>query len=319
MRFLITGVSGFVGTTLARQLRTAGHEVFGTTRHADTVRRPPLDADHVFVAPLNDAGRIAEVVRTVQPDGLFHLAGFTNPAASFNDADAAYAANLHGSLHVFAAVSALRNPCRVVWVGSSAVYGHVEPDETPVTESNPFRPLSPYAVSKAAADLAAYQWARTRALDVIRMRPFNHTGPGQDPLYVCSDFARQLVAVEYRRQPAQVEVGNLDVRRDFSDVRDIARAYTLAQERATAGEAYNVCSGIPRAAREILDTLIRLSGVDVRIVVRPERQRRVDVPLLVGSPAKLSAATGWAPLIDWEQTLRDLLADWRQRLTADKG
>ena len=320
MRFLITGVSGFVGTTLARQLLAAGHEVFGTTRHAETARRPrpPLDADHVLVAPLDDAARIAEVVRTVRPDGLFHLAGFTNPAASFNDAEAAYAANLHGSLHVFAAASALHDPCRVVWVGSSDVYGHVEPSETPVTETNPFRPLSPYAVSKAAADLAAYQWSRTRALDIVRMRPFNHTGPGQAPLYVCSDFARQLVAVEYGQQPAQVEVGNLDVTRDFSDVRDIVRAYALARERGTAGEAYNVCSGVSRTAREILDTLIRLSGVDVRIVVRPERQRRVDVPLLVGSPAKLSEATGWSPLIDWEQTLRDLLDDWRQRLATDK-
>lgn len=320
MRFLITGVSGFVGTTLARHLLAAGHEVFGTTRHADTVRKfsQPLDADHVFVATLDDAARIAEVVRTVQPDGLFHLAGFTNPAASFNDAEAAYAANLHGSLHVFAAALALRSPCRVVWVGSSAVYGHVEPNETPVTETNPFRPLSPYAVSKAAADLAAYQWSRTRALDVVRMRPFNHTGPGQAPLYVCSDFARQLIAVECGQQPAQVEVGNLDVTRDFSDVRDIVRAYALARERGTAGEAYNVCSGVPRTAREILDTLIRLSGVAVRIVVRPERQRRVDIPLLVGCPAKLSEATGWAPLIDWEQTLRDLLDDWRRHLATDK-
>ena len=316
MRLLVTGVSGFAGTTLARELLAAGHEVFGTTRTGNTPGRPapPLDGDHLFVATLDDAARIAEVVRAVQPDGLFHLAGFTNPAASFNDPAAAYAANLHGSLHVFAATAALRRPCRVVWVGSSAVYGHVEPNETPVTETNPFRPLSPYAVSKAAADLAAYQWSHTHALDIVRMRPFNHTGPGQDPLYVCSDFARQLVAVEYGHQPAQVEVGNLDVRRDFTDVRDIVRAYALARERATAGEAYNVCSGVPRSAREILDTLIRLSGLEVRIVVRPERRRRVDVPLLVGSPAKLSAATGWAPRTDWEQTLRDLLAYWRRRL-----
>ena len=317
MRFLITGVSGFVGTPLARQLLAAGHEVFGTTHHADTVRRTqlPLDAEHVFAAPLDDAARIAEVVRAVQPDGLFHLAGFTNPAASFSDAEAAYAANLHGSLHVFGAALALRTPCRVVWVGSSAVYGHVEPNETPVTEANLFRPLSPYAVSKAAADLAAYQWSRARGLDVVRMRPFNHTGPGQAPLYVCSDFARQLVAAERGHQPAQVEVGNLDVTRDFSDVRDIVCAYALARERGTAGEAYNVCSGVPRTAREILDTLIRLSGVDVRVVVRPARQRRVDVPVLVGSAAKLHAATGWSPMISWEQTLRDLLADWRGRLS----
>ena len=136
--------------------------------------------------------------------------------------------------------------------------------DVPITEANLFRPLSPYAVSKAAADLAAYQWSRAHALDVVRMRPFNHTGPGQDPQFVCADFARQLVAVERGQQPAQVEVGNLDVTRDFSDVRDVVRAYALAWQRGTAGEAYNVCSGVPRTTRDILDTLIRLSGVDAR-------------------------------------------------------
>jgi GDP-4-dehydro-6-deoxy-D-mannose reductase len=313
MRFLITGVSGFAGTTLARQLLADGHEVFGTTRHITPSRTPGLlAADHLRVAALDDTRRLADVIRETRPDGVFHLAAFTNPFASFEDPDGAYRSNLHGSLNVFAAVHAATR-CRIVWVGSSDAYGHVTPQDIPVTESNVFRPLSPYAVSKAAADLAAYQWSRAQGLDVVRMRPFNHTGPGQDPRYVCSDFARQLVAIERGRQPPQVEVGNLDVTRDFSDVRDIARAYTLAWEKAVAGEAYNVCSGVPRTTREILDSLLRLSGVNAGVIVRPERQRRVDVPLLVGSAAKLHAATGWLPQISWEQTLSDLLDDWRGR------
>lgn len=314
MRFLITGVSGFAGTTLARQLLAAGHEVFGTTRCTAARTHTLLAPDHLRVATLDDAQRLADIVREIHPDGIFHLAAFTSPSASFNDPDGAYRSNLHGSLSLFAAVRAAGAACRVVWVGSCDAYGHVGPEGVPVTESNLFRPLSPYAVSKAAADLAAYQWSRAQGLDVMRMRPFNHTGPGQDPQFVCSDFARQLIAIERGQQPAQVEVGNLDVTRDFSDVRDVARAYTLAWKSGTAGEAYNVCSGVPRTAREILETLIRLSGIDAGVVVRPERQRRVDVPFLVGSAAKLQATTGWTPMIAWEQTLRDLLDDWRQRL-----
>ncbi|MGH3055715.1 MAG: GDP-mannose 4,6-dehydratase, partial [Gaiellaceae bacterium] len=311
MRFLITGVSGFAGAALATQLLAEGHEVFGTTRHLDTATRShsPLAADHLFAAALEDAPRLAEIVRVTRPDGVFHLAAFTNPTASFGDPEATYRTNLHGSLHVFAATLALGSRCRIVWIGSSDAYGQVRPEDLPVTEATLFRPLSPYAVSKAAADLAAYQWSRTHALDVVRIRPFNHTGPGQDAQFVCSDFARQLVAVERGRQPANIEVGNLDVARDFTDVRDVVRAYVLAFERGITGEAYNVCSGVPRTTREILDALFRLSGVEASVMLRPERQRRIDVPLLVGSAAKLRAATGWAPTISWDTTLGDLLDD----------
>ncbi len=184
----------------------------------------------------------------------------------------------------------------------------------PVTENNLFRPLSPYAVSKAAADLAAYQWSRAHGFDVVRLRPFNHTGPGQTPEFVCTDFARQVVAVERGMQPPRIAVGNLDVARDFSDVRDVVSAYVLAWQRGQSGEAYNVCSGIVRTPGEILDTLLRLSGVRAELDVQPARLRPVDVPMLVGSAAKLHAATGWAPALSWEQTLRDLLDDWRARV-----
>lgn len=320
MRFLITGVRGFVGTTLARQLLADGHEVFGTTRrNVAASSHLPLAAGHMLVATLDDVQRLAQIVRETRPDGIFHLAAFTSPSASFKDPEAAYRSNLHGSLNLFAAVRAAALECRIVWVGSSDVYGHVEPADLPITESNPFRPLSPYAVSKAAADLAAYQWSRVHGLDVVRMRPFNHTGPGQDPQFVCADFARQLAAIERGRRPAQVEVGNLDVTRDFSDVRDVTRAYTLAWKSGTTGEAYNVCSGIPRTTREILDALVGLSGMTPEVVVRPERQRRVDVPVLVGSAAKLGSATGWMPAIDWRQTLSDVLDDWRRRLDPSTG
>jgi GDP-4-dehydro-6-deoxy-D-mannose reductase len=216
-------------------------------------------------------------------------------------------------VNVFAAVQSAAVRCRVVWIGSSIAYGHVEPDELPVSERNVFRPLSPYAVSKAAADLAAFQWARTQALDVVRLRPFNHTGPGQAPLYVCTDFARQVVEVERGKRPPQIDVGDLDVVRDFSDVRDVVSGYILGFTRGQCGEAYNVCSGIPRTPREILAALLQLSGVSATVTVQPNRRRATDTRTCVGTAAKLHAATGWTPTIPWEQTLRDLLEDWRRR------
>jgi GDP-4-dehydro-6-deoxy-D-mannose reductase len=321
MRFLITGVAGFVGHHLAESLFAAGHEVFGCDRSLPSAvpaaRTLDLPVDHLLECDIRERGQIGAVVRAVCPDGLFHLAAFTNPAASFHDLDSAYLANLHGSLNVFAAVHDAAIPCRVVWVGSSDAYGQVEADELPVTERNPFRPLSPYAVSKAAADLAAYQWSRTQGLDIVRVRPFNHTGPGQASHFVCAGFASQLAAVKFHGRPPRIEVGNLDVVRDFSDVRDVVRAYVAVFERGVAGEAYNVCSGSGRTPRQILERLIALNGADVDVVLDPARQRPADVPVLIGSAAKLHDATGWAPVIDWDQTLRDLLNYWTVRVSGE--
>jgi GDP-4-dehydro-6-deoxy-D-mannose reductase len=318
MRFLITGISGFAAGHLAARLHAERHEAFGTTRRsaADLLHRLQLPGDHVFVADLHDSARLTEIVRRVRPDGVFHLAAFTSPSASFADPDQTYRSNLGGSLNVFAAVRAIGVRCRVVWIGSGDVYGQVNSGELPVTERNLFRPLSPYAVSKAAADLAAYQWSRAHGLDVVRLRPFNHTGPGQAPEFVCADFARQVVAVERGVQPPHIEVGNLDVARDFTDVRDVVRAYLLAWEHGRSGEAYNVCSGTPRTPRQILAELLRLSGVHAEPVVRPERQRAIDVPVVYGDAAALRAVAGWVPEVAWEQTLRDLLDDWRRRSAA---
>jgi GDP-4-dehydro-6-deoxy-D-mannose reductase len=318
MRFLITGVAGFAGRHLAQCLLVDGHEIFGCDRNLTTtapaVGEPGLPAEQLLACDICDRGQIDAVVRAVCPDGLFHLAAFTSPAASFNDPDGAYRINLHGSLNVFAAVHDAGIPCRVVWVGSSDAYGHVEPHELPVTERSLFRPLSPYAVSKAAADLAAYQWSRARGLDVVRVRPFNHTGPGQASHFVCADFALQVAAVKCHKRSPRIEVGNLDVVRDFSDVRDVVRAYVAVFERGLTGEAYNVCSGSGRTPRQILERLIELSGADVDVVVDPTRQRPSDVPVLIGSAAKLHDATGWTPMVDWDQTLGDLLQEWAARM-----
>jgi GDP-4-dehydro-6-deoxy-D-mannose reductase len=314
MRFLITGISGFAGRHLTAQLIAAGHEVFGTTRAPHGAARLDLPADHLSTVSLDDLQSLMAVVNRVRPDGVFHLAALTSVVASFAAPEETYRANLFGSLRLFASVRAAAPRCRVVWVGSCDTYGAVEAEELPVTETVPFRPLSPYAVSKAAGDLAAYQWWRAQGLDVVRVRPFNHTGPGQEPHFVCADFAQQVVQAERGARPARIVAGNLDVVRDFSDVRDVTRAYLAAWQHGECGAAYNVCSGIGRSPRQIIETLLRVSGVSATVSVAADRQRPVDVPALVGCAAKLQAASGWSPAIAWEDTLRDVLDDWRARL-----
>ncbi len=200
---------------------------------------------------------------------------------------------------------------------SAEAYGRVDPSRCPLTEEEPFRPVSPYAVSKAAQDLMAYQVHASRGLPVIRMRPFNHTGPGRPDRFVASSFARQLAEMEAGLRPPELHVGNLDAVRDFTDVRDVVRAYRLAADRCTPGEAYHVCSGRPVAVREILEILVSLSTVEPHVVVDPERMRPADIPELWGSAEKLHRATGWAPSIPLERTLGDLLEDWRRRLARE--
>ena len=318
MRVLLTGIGGFVAAHLTARLLADGHEVFGSVRGSTAVAgavalRLGLPADHVLTADVNNAAAIAAVVRRAQPEGLFHLAAVTSVPASLADPEQTYTTNLLGSLKVLAAVRDAASRCRILCVGSSDAYGSVEPEELPVTETQAFRPLSPYGVSKAAADLAAYQWWRAHGLDIVRLRPFSHTGPGQAPRFVCADLARQVVDVERGRSRPCVEVGNLDVVRDFTDVRDVVRAYVLAWQHGDSGAAYNVCSGTGRTPRQIIDALLGLSGVDATVVVQPARQRATDVKVLVGSAAKLQRATGWSAAIPWEETLRDLLDDWRAR------
>ncbi len=318
MRFLVTGIAGFAGRHLAAPLLARGDEVHGTLHRAEsharlrdlTARHAGL-AERLHVADVTDAPAVTRVVGDVQPDGIFHLAGMTFVPDTIADPAAAMRVNVLGALHVFAAVQRHAPRCRVLAVGSGDAYGDVHPDELPVRETCPFRPLSPYGASKAALDLLAHQWARGAGLDIVRVRPFNHTGPGQRPDFVCPDFARQLVAVARRERPPVLSVGDLDLVRDFSDVRDVAAAYLAAWERGASGDVYNVCSGVGRSVRSILETLSETVGVEVHSKVAAERLRRTSIPVLVGSADKLRAATGWSPRYAWPDTLAAVVGDWR--------
>jgi GDP-4-dehydro-6-deoxy-D-mannose reductase len=199
-------------------------------------------------------------------------------------------------------------------VTSSEIYGAVAPSELPVTEDTPLRPRTVYGASKAAADVAAGQWARAYGLALVRARPFNHTGPGQDPAFVCSGLARQLARAEAGLEPPEVHVGNLDPVRDFSDVRDIAAGYVALLERGRAGEAYNLCAGTGVSIAEVLAVLRTNARLPVRVVTDPSRRRADDVPRIVGSHARATADTGWSPTIPLNATLTAVLDDWRSRV-----
>jgi len=308
MRALVTGIDGFAGRHLAALLRARDDELHGTMRAADRAAAlAGLGATSLRPLDVRDGDAVAAAVAAVTPDVVFHLAGRTFVPAAAADPAGVFAVNALGTLHVLAATARHAPQARVVVVGSADAYGDVPAAAQPIVESQALRPLSAYGASKAAADVLAGQWADGMGLDVVRVRSFNHVGPGQDSRFVCADFARQLVEIAQGRRPPRIEVGDLDPVRDFSDVRDVVAAYVAVAERGGRGAVYNVCSGVGRTIRSLLDDLIAAVGVQVAIVPAPERRRPTQVARLVGSAAALTATTGWRPRIPWERTIADVV------------
>jgi len=311
MRALVTGIDGFAGRHLAARLAARGDAVHGIMRTAGqhaALAGLGIDPAALHLADVTEAEAVAQAVAAARPQVCFHLAAFSVPPAAAADPATALRVNALGTLHVLSAVARHAPDARVLVVGSADAYGAVAAEAQPVREAQPLQPLSAYGASKAAADLIAAQWARGGGLDVVRVRPFNHTGPGQRSDFVCAAFAHQLVARARGARPARLAVGNLSPVRDFSDVRDVVDAYLAVADRGASGAVYNVCSGIGRSIRSVLDALIGLVGVEVEIAVEAERLRAAEVPALVGDPTALCAATGWTPRIPWQQTLADLIA-----------
>jgi GDP-4-dehydro-6-deoxy-D-mannose reductase len=314
MRVLVTGASGFVGGHLAEHLTESGDLVVGLSRSgrwpealghlARRARIEPCDLTEVAEADL------AELLARKQPEVIYHLAAQANPQASVADPRGTWSLNLGGALNLLEALKASGLRPRVVLVSSGVCYGNPAPDRLPVKEDCPLRPTNPYAASKAAADLLGLQHHLAHGADVLTVRPFNHVGPRQSPTYVLSALARQVAEVEAGRKP-RVEVGNLDVVRDFTDVRDVVRAYRLLAERGAPGEIYNLGTGQGTRIADALEMLRGLARTPVEVHVDPARVRPVDQPLLVANASKLRAATGWEPRWSIPQTLADMLDDWR--------
>ena len=222
--------------------------------------------------------------------------------------------NIQGQLNVLETMRDIDWDCRCLVVGSSEEYGKVREDELPITEENPLRPMSPYGVSKVTQDLLAYQYHESFGIDLVRTRAFNHTGPRRGEVFVTSNFAKQIAEIEAGKREPMIMVGNLEAQRDFSDVRDVVKAYLLAIEKCESGEVYNICSGHAIRIQELLDRLLDLTDVAVEVKQDPARMRPSDVMVLQGSAEKFKKATGWKPEIPFDQTLRDLLDFWRERV-----
>jgi GDP-4-dehydro-6-deoxy-D-mannose reductase len=311
---LITGVTGFVGGHLAEALLSrGGAEVHGVSRLTDW----PAEWSHLagrvtlHAADLTDGPAVESVLRAARPEQIYHLAGYAHTGRSFREPDEAWAGNLTATRSLYDAVARWGGSPRILFVSSGLVYGDPEPPVPRCDERLPLRPASPYAASKAAADLASFQYTRHPGLAIVRVRPFNHIGPRQSPQYAVPNFARQIAAIERGRQPPVIETGDLRPRRDLTDVRDMVEAYRLLMARGTVGEVYNAGRGVAFPMQEVLDRLLARSAVRVEVRSKAAELRPAETAVACADSTRLQLETGWAPAYSLDQTLVDILDYWR--------
>lgn len=308
MRALVTGAAGFVGCHLARALLAEGHEVVGTLQPGHDAPTGLAGVSWVEME-LTSSDSIEAALDQARPDRVFHLAAQASVGESFRDPLSTWEVNATGTLRL---AEAIRGDTRLLFISSAEVYGVVPEAEQPIREQRRLHPTNPYAASKAAAEMAVLEAAHAHGTHAVIARSFNHTGPGQDPRFALAAFAGQLAAMRGGSAEPVLRVGNLQARRDYLDVRDVARAYLMLIEQGAPGEIYNVAAGEPRSMAELVEMLIELSGTGARVEVDPARVRPLDVPLLSGDPSALRAL-GWSPEIPLRQTLADLLAHEAKR------
>ena len=318
MRVLITGITGFAGSHLAEYI-LANHpavEIYGIIRWRSRMENIIQIQDKVKLleADLKDMVSLRTALSEAKPERIFHLAAQSFVPTSWKCPAETFAINAIGQINLFEAVLSLKLSPKIQIAGSSEEYGQVFSDEIPMKETNPLRPLSPYAVSKVAQDLLAFQYFKSYGLRTVRTRGFNHTGPRRGDVFVTASFARQIAEIEKKRRPPVIHVGNLEAKRDFTDVRDMVRAYWLSLEKGVEGEVYNVGSGRAYSMKELLDLLMSFSRAKMEVKVDPSRLRPSDVPVLLADATKFMDLTGWKPKIPFKQTILDLLNYWRERV-----
>jgi len=321
MRVLITGITGFVGSHMAEYALDKGAQVFGSTRwRSKTENIEHLRSKVTFIeSDLRDLSSVRALLETSVPDYIVHLAAQSFVGVSWHAPAETLTTNIISQVNLLEALRGLKMSPRFLAVGSSEEYGLVLEDEVPIKETNPLRPLSPYAVSKVTQDMMGYQYFKSYGLPIIRTRAFNHEGPRRGDVFVTSNFARQVAEIEAGLREPVVYVGDLTPRRDYSDVRDIVRGYWLLLERGEPGEVYNLCSGRSWSIQQVLDFVLNLSTVKgIEVKTDPARLRPSDVMILEGDPTKMHKATGWKVEIPFERTLTELLDYWRQRTRASR-
>ena len=303
MRTLVTGAAGFAGCHLSRALLAGGHEVVGTLQPGHA---PPAGVEGMrwVEMEITSSPSIAAALAEARPERVYHLAGQASVGESFRDPLATWEVNATGTLRL---AEALGEGVHLLFVSSAEVYGVVPEEEQPIPESRRPHPTNPYAASKAAAEMAVLEAAHARGTHAVIARSFNHTGPGQDARFALAAFARQLAAIRAGAAAPVLRVGNLQARRDYLDVRDVARAYLTLLDAGAPGGVYNVATGQAFSMAALVDEMVALSGTGARVEVDPARVRPLDVPLLSGDPSALRAL-GWAPEVPLRRTLADLLA-----------
>lgn len=318
MRVLITGITGFAGSHLADYILENHPEVklYGLVRWRSPMENILHIRDKIELheGDLKDIVSLKKCLSEIRPDRIFHLAAQSYVPFSWRCPSETFSINALGQINLFEAVLSLKLSPRIQVAGTSEEYGLVNDDEIPMKETNPLRPLSPYAVSKIAQDFLAWQYYKSYGLSTVRTRGFNHTGPRRGEVFICSNFAKQIAKIEKGKKEPVIYVGNLEAKRDFTDVRDIVRGYWLCLEKGKEGDVYNVGTGKPYSMKEILDLLLSMSKVKVKTKLDPARLRPSDVPVLYSDCTKLKELTGWEPKIPFKQSLQDLLEFWRERV-----
>jgi len=313
---LITGITGFAGSHLAELLLGKGYYVYGTARP----RSKTDNIDHIKNklrledADLMDSHSMYSILSKIKPDFIFHLAAQSFVQTSWASPASTMEVNVVGTVHLFEAVRRADISPVIQIACSSEEYGLVKPEEIPIKETNPLRPLSPYAVSKLAMDYLGYQYHQSYGMKIVRTRGFNHTGPRRGEVFVTSNFAKQIAEIEKGKSEPIIYVGNLEAKRDWTDVRDMVLAYLLSVHKCTPGEVYNICSEKTVKVGDMLDILLSMSKAKIKIKEDAERIRPSDVEILLGDCSKFRKATSWKVKIPFEKTMEDLLNYWRERV-----
>lgn len=314
-KVLITGASGFAGSHLVNHLvKTATHKIFGTYYSESSLSMLDKNKDNIeaIKTDLTKINEVRNLITYTKPDILYHLAAFTSPSDSFTSPNETVVNNIVSELNLLEEIrkNNLQNT-KILIISSAEVYGNVKKEDLPINETVSFNPTNPYAVSKIAQDYLGRQYYLSYGLKIIRVRPFNHIGPGQSPNFVVSSFAKKIAEIEKGKHKPVLTVGNLEAKRDFTDVEDMIRAYTLLIEKGELGEVYNIGSGKSYKIQEILDKLLSFSNTKIKVEVDKSLLRPNDNPELVCDYSKIKKLTGWEPTIPIEKTLKSTLDYWR--------
>jgi GDP-4-dehydro-6-deoxy-D-mannose reductase len=313
LRILITGGTGFVGTHLIRFLRSTDAQLFVVSHRDPDVASSECQGSDIEYrkADIRNDKEVQSILWTVKPDHIYHLASISSVPDSWRDPRYTFEVNVRGTYNLFEAAMGLDSPPIILNVSTSQVYAS---SNSTLTEDSPLHPDNPYAASKAMAELLKVQYRKSGAGGIITARAFNHSGPGQLPSFVLSSFAKQLAEMERELCPPVLKVGNIDVTRDFMDVRDVVRAYGGLLRKGVIGEIYNVCSGRGYVLADLVNELVKICLVPVEIEIDPARFRASELPRVVGNAERIHRATGWKPEVPMQETLKDLLVYWRNRI-----